>query len=87
MIRRVLLAVALTGAAVLAGCEEPAQPEIETAPPPMEAPIAPPPTETPATPADDGAMQPPPPIDPSTLPEDQRESAETVQPESETLFY
>ena len=72
--KRLMLVLAV-GAATLAGCEEPRRDEAETAPPPVEAPKPEPVTPTP---------------EPSTvtaLPPDERSSAETVKPESETLFY
>ena len=80
-----LLLVLGVGAATLAGCEEPRRERTETAPPPVEAaPPAPAPVEAP----------PPEPVQPkpepstvSALPPDERNSADTVKPESETLFY
>jgi len=84
--KRWMLVLALSGAAALAGCDQPQQEQIETTPPPVDLPPLPP-AEAPTPPPTDGALPPPPAIDPSTLPEDQRQSAETVQPESETLFY
>jgi PBP1b-binding outer membrane lipoprotein LpoB len=79
--KRLILAALLGGAALLAGCEEPAPAGVETAQPPIEATPAP---VEPAAPteAEKGA-----PVDGSTLPPDQRASEETVKPESETLFY
>ena len=84
--KRLVLVLAF-GAAVgaLAACDDrPPQP-VEPAPPVIEAP-QPPPVETP--PVDPYAAQPAPTYPTSdTLPPEQRESAETVKPESETLFY
>ncbi|RZJ18871.1 MAG: hypothetical protein EON91_03690 [Brevundimonas sp.] len=83
---RLLLALALGAAAVLAGCEDPAPyDDTETAPAPLEseAPAAADSAEPAAAPAVTDA----PPADTSALPPDQRSSEQTVQPESETLFY
>jgi hypothetical protein len=80
--RRLIAAAVLAASAVLAGCEEPAPAEVETAQPPVEAapaPVEPAPTMEPEKAAT--------PTDGSTLPPDQRASEETVKPESETLFY
>lgn len=83
---RLVLALVLGATAVLAGCEEPAPyDDTEMAPPPLE-------TEAPAAadsaePAAAPAVTDAPPADTSALPPDQRSSEQTVQPESETLFY
>lgn len=81
--KRLILVLAF-GAAALAGCDEPRHEQPETAPAPVEAAPPPPPVEAP----------PPEPVkpkpEPSTvtaLPPDERSSADTVKPESETLFY
>jgi hypothetical protein len=85
--KRLILAMAICGAATLAGCDDVRQPQTETAPPPPEAaPVAPAAPDHTA-PASDTVPTPPPPIDGTTLPPDQRPSEETVKPESETLFY
>jgi len=80
--RRLILAAALASAALLSGCDDPAQTQVETPPPPVEAvPVeAPPPVVEPEK-AETS------PTDPSALPPDARTSEETVKPESETLFY
>ena len=84
--KRLVLALAF-GAAVgaLSACDDRPPEPVEPPPPVVEAP-PPPPVETP--PADNFGAQPAPsyPTD-ETLPPEQRESAETVKPESETLFY
>ncbi|MDB5422429.1 MAG: hypothetical protein JWR59_2376 [Brevundimonas sp.] len=82
--KRLILVLAV-GAATLAGCDEPRREQTETVAAPVEAaPAPPPPVEAP----------PPEPVKPTTepstvtaLPPDERSSAETVKPESETLFY
>lgn len=80
------MVLAAAGAAfALAGCDQPSEPEVETAPPPIEAPVAPA-AEDQAAPA--AATAPANTAPPSTtLPADQRSSEESVKPESETLFY
>lgn len=82
--KRLILVLAV-GAATLAGCDEPRREQTETVTTPVEvAPAPPPPVETPQ----------PEPVKPTTepgtvtaLPPDERSSADTVKPESETLFY
>ncbi|HEV7227343.1 hypothetical protein [Brevundimonas sp.] len=82
--KRFLTLAAIGAGLALGACGEPERddegleptPPIEAAPPPVEP--APVPTETPA---------PTPPTDTTALPDDKRSSEETVQPESETLFY
>jgi len=87
IVKRLLLASSLSAAAFLASCDEPRQYEsVEIQ------------TETPAAPAAEDAAAPavaetsppapteaPAPVD--TLPPEQRTSEQTVQPESDTLFY
>jgi hypothetical protein len=79
-----LAALGLAGLAV-AGCEDPASQQAETAPTPIEAPVAPAATDQGVPAADTTAPTDVPPT--STLPPEQRASEETVKPESETLFY
>ncbi|MFC5346304.1 hypothetical protein ACETK8_15970 [Brevundimonas staleyi] len=79
-----LAALAATGLAV-AGCEEPAPRQAEMAPPPLEAPEAPAAADAGVPAADTTAPTDVPPT--TTLPPENRSSEETVQPESETLFY
>lgn len=81
-----LMIVAAVGAALaLVACDEPYQQQTETAPPPMEAPVAPAATDQTAPVADTAAPTTAPST--TTLPADQRSSEQSVQPESETLFY
>lgn len=70
---------------VLAACDDRPPEPVKPPAPVVEEPL-PPPVEPPA-PVNDGAQ--PAPAYPynDTLPPEQRESAETVKPESETLFY
>lgn len=84
---RLILVLALGAAATLAGCDnfQTEAPDLETAPPPTEAPVAPA-VEDAAAPAADSAVDAPP-ADTTALPPEKRTSEETVKPESETLFY
>lgn len=83
--KRLVLLTALGAGLALAGCEEPAYEQAETAPPPMEAPVAPSALDQGVPAADTTAPTDVPPTD--TLPPEKRSSEETVKPESETLFY
>lgn len=83
--KRLAVLLALSSAVALAACNDPRPSEDESladkaaeqAPPPVvEEPPAPEPTVTP-----------PPPTDSTALPPELRTSEESVQPESETLFY
>lgn len=82
--KRLMLVLAV-GAATLAGCGEPPREESQTAPPPVEA--APPPPQPVEEPKPEPVTPTPAPSSVSALPPDERTSAETVKPESETLFY
>ena len=84
--KKLILALAICGAAALASCDDVRQPQTETAPPPPEMPIAPTATDQ-AAPATETVAPPSAPVDANALPPDQRPSEETVKPESETLFY
>lgn len=76
----------MSASTLLAACEGPAPSEdIETAPAPLEEPQAEAADEAAAPAAETAPVTPP--TDTSALPPDQRSSAESVQPESETLFY
>ncbi|AYG95747.1 hypothetical protein D8I30_11585 [Brevundimonas naejangsanensis] len=86
ILNRLLLGASLATTAALAACEEP-QPRPQPAEPPMveeAAPVA----EESAPPVTDEAPEA---VEPATpveaLPTDQRTSEQTVQPESDTLFY
>lgn len=86
--KRLVALVAAAGALAVAACDDPNDAgDMETYEPPVEAPFAPA-VEDAAAPADATAPadQPPAP-DPSTLPAEKRSSEESVQPDSETLFY
>ena len=82
--------ILLTGSALalgLSGCEEPAPRETEL-PPPVEAEVAPAAEDAAAPAADTTApTDQPPQLDNGQLPPANPNSAESVQPESETLFY
>ncbi|MBU1346942.1 MAG: hypothetical protein KKA16_08310 [Alphaproteobacteria bacterium] len=83
--KRLILLAALGSGLAVAGCDEPIDQRSEMAPPPIQEPMAPA-AEDQGVPASDTAAANPPPID-SALPPEKRTSEETVQPESETLFY
>lgn len=81
-----LMIVAAIGAALaLSACDEPYPEQTETAPPPIETPLAPAATDQTAPVADTTAPTTAPST--TTLPADDRSSEQSVQPESETLFY
>lgn len=82
--KRLMLLAGLGAGLALAGCEEPAPQQAELPPPPLEEPMAPAATDQTA-PVVTTAPTDQPPVD--TLPPEKRSSEETVQPESETLFY
>jgi hypothetical protein len=84
--KRLMLLAALGAGLAVSACEEPASPDVETAPLPMEDTVAPS-AEDQGVPAADttAPTEAPPPVD--TLPEPPKSSEQTVQPESETLFY
>lgn len=81
--KRLAILVMLAGLPVLAACDEPAPPPAEPAPVVQEETVAPA-VEDVAAPAAAETHAPPP---STSLPADKRSSAESVQPESETLFY
>jgi len=84
--KRLLLgAVALGAVTALAACEEPSR-EPAPAPAPVVEP-EPPAAEDAAAPTAAEAPDTPPTAPVEALPPDQRSSEETVQPESDTLFY
>ena len=86
--KRLILAAAFGAAAVLSGCDNPRSDDQyeETVPLPDDEPVAPMTEEIPVPDAAPPAVDTPP-ADYSTIPPEQRSSAETVRPESETLFY
>lgn len=86
MNRLTLAALAVTAIATLAGCEEPRPERQEVIISETPEPVAPS-AEDQAAPASETTAPATPPQDYSTLPPEERPSEETVQPESETLFY
>lgn len=83
--KRLMLLAALAAAGLsVAACEEPVREQTEVAPPPAEA-VAPAAEDAGVPAADTTAPTDVPPT--TTLPPENRSSEETVQPESETLFY
>lgn len=84
--KRLIALVALTAAFGLAACEGPDSSEPEYADAPMETPVAPAAEDVGAPVAAPSAVDAPP-ADSTTLPSEKRSSEESVQPESETLFY
>lgn len=86
--KRLILAAAFGAAALLSGCDNAGYDDEyeETGQPAEEAPVAPMTEEIPV-PAPAPAATDTPPVDSSMVPPEKRTSAETVRPESETLFY
>lgn len=84
--KRLIAILALTTAFGLTACDGPDSNEPEYADTPMEAPIAPAAEDAGAPVAAPSAVDAPP-ADSTTLPSEKRSSEESVQPESETLFY
>jgi hypothetical protein len=84
MIRKPLAALAgVAMLAALSACEEPRP--VEDEPPVVEEPVAPAAEDAAAPAAEPAAAATPP--ENTALPPEQRTSEESVQPESETLFY
>lgn len=84
--KRLIALLAVTSAVAVAACEGPQSNEPEYADTPMEVPIAPAAEDVGEPVAAPGAINTPP-ADSTTLPPEKRSSAESVQPDSETLFY
>ncbi len=84
--KRLIAILALSTAFGLAACGEPNTNDPEVAEDPMEVPIALPAEDAGAPVAAPGAVDTPA-ADSTTLPAEKRSSEESVQPESETLFY
>lgn len=84
--RRLIAILALSTAFGLAACEDPYGNGSEVAETPVEEPMALPAEDASAPVAEPGAVTTPP-TDSTTLPPEKRSSEESVQPESETLFY
>ncbi|MGH7027272.1 hypothetical protein [Brevundimonas sp.] len=88
IVKRLLLAAGLGAAALLASCDEPrSDRDHETVEIQVEEPAAPAAEDSaaPAVAEAPAATDAPPPVD--TIPHDERTSEQTVQPESDTLFY
>jgi len=85
--KRWILFAALGAGLVVAGCEVPGARDAESAPPVMDDEMAAAAADQAAPAAATGAPADALPADASPLPPEQRSSEETVQPESETLFY
>lgn len=83
--KRLIAILALSTAFGVAACDDPNAYESEVAEAPMDAPLAPAAEDVSAPVAEPSAVSPPP-AD-STLPPEKRSSEESVQPQSETLFY
>ncbi len=84
--RRLIAILTLSTAFGVAACGDPGSNDPETADATMEVPIATAADEAGAPVAAPGAVAAPP-VDSTTLPSEKRSSEESVQPESETLFY
>jgi hypothetical protein len=86
--KRLILTAVFGATAILAGCDSPASTDAygETGTAPEEAPVAPVVEDIPV-PETAPAATDTPPVDSTTVPPEKRTSAETVRPESETLFY
>ncbi|GLS00092.1 hypothetical protein GCM10007859_00950 [Brevundimonas denitrificans] len=84
--KRLIAILTLSTAFGLAACEDSNDYESETAEAPMEAPVAPP-AEDAGVPVAAPSAADAPPADSTTMPPEKRSSEESVQPESETLFY
>lgn len=87
MIRSTLVLAAALGALSLAGCDDyrPESADYDAAPPVEVAPSAEDATAPVVAPEVEDPAPTTPPVD--TLPPEERSSEQTVQPESETLFY
>lgn len=83
--KRLFALVAIVGVAGLTACEDPRPAEPEVFEAPMEEPVAPAVEEVQAPVAAPSAMDAPP--SNATSPAEKRSSEESVQPDSETLFY
>jgi hypothetical protein len=85
--KRLILLVSSGLATMLSSCDAPMSRDIETAPP-IEAPVAPSAEDAGVAAADTTApVDQPPALENGRLPPANPSSAESVQPESETLFY
>lgn len=84
--KRLIAFLTLTTALGLAACDDPNSNEPEYGEAPVEAPVAPAAEDFAAPVAAPSAVDTPP-LDSTTMPSEKRSSEESVQPESETLFY
>ena len=84
--KRLLAILALSTAFGVAACDDPNDYESEADEATIEAPMAPA-AEDVAAPAAAPSAVDAPPVDSTTMPPEKRSSEESVQPESETLFY
>jgi hypothetical protein len=86
--KRLILVAVFGTAAVMSGCDSRGSVDDyqEAGQPVEEAPVAPMTEEIPVPDPMPAATETPP-VDSSTVPPEKRTSAETVRPESETLFY
>lgn len=85
--RRLIALLTLTGALSVAACDDPGgSNDPEFADTTTEAPVAPAAEDVEAPVADPNAVDTPP-ADTTRLPPEKRSSEESVQPQSETLFY
>ncbi|MFP5297174.1 MAG: hypothetical protein ACLGG3_07625 [Alphaproteobacteria bacterium] len=86
--KRLLVLAAASGALAVAACDDPyASEDLETYQPPLEEPVAPAADAAAADAAATAPAESSPPVDQGAMPTDKRSSEESVQPESETLFY
>ena len=84
--KRLIAILALSTAFGVAACDGPNADDSEVAETPIDAPMAPAAEDVGAPVAAPSAVDAPP-VDSTTLPPEKRSSEESVQPESETLFY
>lgn len=84
--KRLLVLLALSAVVAISACDDPNPAEPEVGDVMMEEPVAPSVADA-AAPAADTAAPTTPPLDSSALPSEKKTSEESVQPESETLFY
>lgn len=84
--KRLIAILTLSTALGVAACEDPNAYDPEVAEAPMESPVAPAAEDFGVPVAAPSAVDAPP-ADSTTMPAEKRSSAESVQPESETLFY
>lgn len=84
--KRLIAILALSTAFSVAACDDPYNDDTGTSEAPMEAPLAPV-AEDAAVPVAAPSAVDAPPTDSTTMPSEKRSSEESVQPESETLFY